>query len=81
MLNVWELLENTQLIRNFQTRMILQQALPVYVYSLDNALIEQFPSKTAAARWLNVSDTTVQYHIKNNTVLQGKYRITTTAIN
>jgi len=56
-------------------------AHPVYVYSLDNTLIEQFPSKTAAAKWLNVSDSTVRYHIKNKTILQGKFRITSAPIN
>jgi len=53
----------------------------IYVYSLDHVLIQQFPSKTAAARWLNVSDFTVRYHIKHNKVFQGKYILTISPIN
>lgn len=52
----------------------------VYVYSLDHLLINQFPSKVAAAKWLNVSAFTVNRYIKNNKVLQGKFILTVSPI-
>jgi group I intron endonuclease len=48
----------------------------VYVYSLDHLLIQQFPSKVAAAKWLNVSAFTVNHYIKNNKVFQGRFILT-----
>src|SRR5690349_2525746 len=56
-------------------------ALPVYVYSIDNVLIHLFLSKLSAAKFLGVSDTTVIRYLRSGKVFlrrDGKYFITST---
>lgn len=47
------------------------------IYSLDNVLIKIFPSKTAAAKWLIVNESSVRRYVKSGNVFNGKYRLTT----
>jgi hypothetical protein len=51
-------------------------AVYVYVYSVDNVLINSFPSQTAAAKVLNTSQRQVSRYVKSGKLFQGKYLLT-----
>ena len=48
-------------------------AMTVNVYSLDNVLVNSFPSQVAAAEWLGVSNGTVRNYIQSGKVWKNLY--------
>jgi hypothetical protein len=49
------------------------KSLGVSVYDLDNILVQLFPSRVQAAKWLGVSDMTVLKYIRSGNVLNSMY--------
>jgi group I intron endonuclease len=54
---------------------LANNAKTIYVYSLENVLINSFSSKTAVALWLNVTRGTITNYIRSGKVFDGKYYI------
>ena len=48
-------------------------AMTIYVYSLDDVLVREFPSQVAAANWLGVNQSTVSKYIKSGKVWNNLY--------
>jgi len=47
--------------------------MSIFVYDLNNKLVGEFLSQNAAAKFLNVSATTVRRYLASGKVLQGKF--------
>jgi len=45
----------------------------VSILTLNGKLVQSFPSQTAAAKWLNVSQQTVSYALKRGSIVKGMY--------
>jgi len=52
---------------------VAANAITVYVYSLDNVLVQTFSSMTTAAMWLNTSRRTVSRHIESGKAWNNQY--------
>ena len=48
-------------------------AMTVNVYSLNNVLVNSFPSQVAAANWLNISRTTLQRYLSSGKIWNNQY--------
>jgi group I intron endonuclease len=55
-------------------------AMTIYVYSIDNVLVETFSSQVACAKWLEVSNITVIRYIRSGKIFQGKYLLTSSPL-
>jgi len=49
---------------------IAPNRLAVSVYTLENVLVQEFPSTTAAAVWLGVSKSTVSHALKRSGIIR-----------
>jgi len=47
----------------------------VFVYNLEDELVAQFPSMTAAANLLGISPKGVSLAVQRGSIVQGKYRV------
>ena len=59
---------------------VAANAITVYVYSLDNVLVQTFSSMTTAAKFLNTSKVQVHRYVRSGKVFQSKYLISTTIL-
>ena len=53
---------------------VAANAMTIYIYSLDDVLVQTFSSQVTAANWAGVSRVTVQNYIKSGKVFKNQYR-------
>jgi len=52
---------------------VAANAMTIYVYSIDNVLVQTFSSQVACAKWLGVNQSSVSKYIKSGKVWNNQY--------